>query len=109
MPQTALAVINYAAKFIPAKYSNFAATTAGSQIKTGAGLFLGWNINIAGTGGANIFTLYDGTSTGGAVLGIFSTAATTAPLRPSPITFKTGLFIVLTGTTTSGNITVVYV
>lgn len=108
MSQGALAVTNYAAKFIPSKYSNFAATTAGSQIKTGAGLFLGWEINIAGTGGANIFTLYDGTSTGGAVIGIFNTAATTAPLRPTPVAFKTGLFIVLTGTSTSGNITVVY-
>jgi len=107
MPQTALAVNDFAAKSVLAKYSNLTATTAGTQIKTGAGYFLGWNINIAGTGGANIFTLY-GTSTGGTVIGVFSTAATTVPLRPNAITFKTGLFVVLTGTSTSGNVTIVY-
>jgi len=108
MPQTSLAVYDFAAKSILSKYANFAATTAGTQIKSSAGYFLGWNINVAGTGGANIFTLYDGTSTAGPVIGVFSTVATTAPLAPNAIAFKTGLFIVLTGTSTSGNITVRY-
>jgi len=108
MPQTSLAVFNYAAKSVPGKYSNFAATTAGTQIKTGTGLFLGWSINTAGTGGANLFTLYDGTSTAGSVIGIFSTAATTIPLKPNAVAFKTGLFLVLTGTSTSGNVTIAY-
>jgi len=108
MPQQALTVFDFAAKSVPAKYANFAVTTAGTQIKTGAGSFLGWSINVAGTGGANLFTLYDGTSTSGAVIGIFSTVATTVPLRPNGVAFKTGLFVVLTGTSTSGNATIVY-
>jgi len=108
MPQQALAVLNFAARFITSKYSNLTATTAGTQIKTGAGSFLGWNINVAGTGGVNLFTLYDGTSTSGAVIGIFGTTATTIPLRPNAIAFKTGLFVVLTGTSTSGNVTILY-
>lgn len=108
MPQQPLAVIDFAAKSDTSQYANFAATTAGTQIKTGAGYFLGWTINTAGTGGANLFTLYDGTSTSGTVIGIFSTAATTTQPRPNAIAFSTGLFVVLTGTSTSGNITIFY-
>lgn len=87
-------------------FLNFAANTAGTQVKASAGTFLGLNINTAGTGGANVITLYDGTSTAGPVIGIFSTVATTLQ-RPNPIAFKTGLFIVFTGSV-SGNITVLY-
>jgi hypothetical protein len=107
MPQTALAVNDFAPKSITAKYANFTATTAGTQIKTGAGSFLGLNVNVAGTGGANVFTLYDGISTAGPVIGAFSTTAL-EQLRPNALTFTTGLFAVLTGTTLSGNITVFY-
>jgi len=107
MPQTALAVNDFAPKSITAKYANFAATTAGTQIKTGSGSFLGININVVGTGGNNVFTLYDGTSTSGPVIGAFSTTALNQ-LRPNGLAFTTGLFAVLTATTNSGNVTVFY-
>jgi hypothetical protein len=107
MPQTSLAVNDFAAHFLTAKYASFSANTAGTQIKNGSGTLIGWNINTAGTGGANVLTLYDGTSTSGVVIGIFSTASA-VQLRPNPVSFSTGLFAVLTGTTTSGNITVLY-
>jgi len=93
---------------VSGSFLNFAANTAGTQVKTGAGTFLGINVNTAGTGGVNVITLYDGTSTAGAVIGIFPTTPV-AVFDANPIAFTTGLFVALTGTTTSGNITVVYV
>jgi len=93
---------------VAGNFANFNANTAGTQVKTGAGQFLGLNVNTAGTGGANVITLYDGTSTSGAVIGIFPTTPV-AVFDTNPIAFTTGLFVVLTGTTTSGNITVIYV
>jgi len=105
MPQTAVAVTDFAAKFLTTKYANFTANTAGTQIKLGQGTFFAVYVNVAGTVASSI-TLYDGTSTAGPVIGVFSTLAT-IQLRPNPVTFKTGLFAVIVGTT-SGNITVDY-
>jgi hypothetical protein len=105
MPQTAIATTDFAAHFLTSKYANFAANTAGTQIKTGQGTFFAVYVNTAGTVASSI-TLYDGTSTAGPVIGVFSTLAT-VQLRPNQITFKTGLFAVVVGTT-SGNLTVFY-
>jgi hypothetical protein len=106
MPQGPLPVLDSAPGDVAGSYLNFAANTAGTQIKTGMGTLLGVTVNTAGTGAA-ILTLYDGTSTAGPVIGAFSTLAVIA-LDLQPVKFVTGLFAVVAGTT-SGNITVVYV
>jgi hypothetical protein len=105
MPQTALSVNDFSARFLTSKYANFTALTAGTQIKLGQGTFFGVYVNTAGTVASSI-TLYDGTSTAGPVIGIFNTLAT-AQIRGNTIAFKNGLFAVVAGTT-SGNITVFY-
>jgi hypothetical protein len=107
MVQGPIGIKNAAPEAVAGSFFNFAATTAGTQVKTGDGTFLGLNVNTAGTGGANVITLYDGTSTAGAVIAIFPTTPV-ATFDVNPISFTTGLFVALTGTTTSGNITVVY-
>jgi len=89
-------------------FKNFNANTAGTQVKTGAGTLLGLNVNTAGTGGANVMTLYDGTSSAGPIIGVFPTTPAQVVNLNNSIAFNTGLFVSLTGTTTSGNITVVY-
>jgi hypothetical protein len=108
MVQGPLAIKDFAAGVASGSAFNIAANTAGVQIKTGSGTFLGININTVGTGGANVITLYDGLSTAGAILGIFPTT-TLGSIVLQEMNFVVGLFAVLTGTTTSGNITVVYV
>jgi hypothetical protein len=105
MPQGPIPFKDVAPGDSPGSFQNFAANTAGTQIKTGPGTFLGLNVNTVGTGAASI-TLYDGTSTAGPIIGIFSTLAVSM-LNSNPITFVTGLFAVVAGTT-SGNITVIY-
>lgn len=90
---------------IPAGYStrNFASNSAGAQVKTGAGVLRGINVNTAGLTSAIV--LYDGTSTSGTKLGSFSTLAlATVALNWN---FSTGLFVVLTGGTPA-DVTVVY-
>lgn len=107
MVQGPIGIKDFSPEDVAGNFVNFAATTAGTQVKTGAGVLLGLNVNTAGTGGANIITLYDGTSTAGPVLGVWPTTPV-AVFDVNPIAFVTGLFVALTGTTTSGNITVVY-
>ncbi|MDE1941313.1 MAG: hypothetical protein KGI66_04295 [Patescibacteria group bacterium] len=73
---------------------NITAQTAGTQIRTGAGVLhtLTFNKPVA----TAVVTLYDGTSTSGKVLGTITT-----PASPQPCTltydayFDTGLFVVL--------------
>jgi hypothetical protein len=107
MVQGPIGIKNTAPEEIAGNYFNLAANTAGVQVKATSGVLLGVNVNTAGTGGVNVITLYDGTSTAGPVLGIFATTPI-GVVDINPISFTTGLFAVLTGTTTSGNITVVY-
>lgn len=83
---------------------NYVANTAGNQIKTGAGVVVGINVNTAGLTSAIV--LYDGTSTAGTKLGTFSTLAQ-AVLALGNMAFTTGLFAVLTGGTPA-DVTVVY-
>jgi hypothetical protein len=106
MVQGPIGIKDAAPEDIAGKYFNIAANTAGVQVKGAAGVFLGVNVNTAGTGAATI-TLYDGTSTAGPVIGIFSTLAVSV-IDANPIAFTTGLFAAVAGTT-SGNVTVVYV
>jgi hypothetical protein len=106
MPQGPLAIKDFAPGDVAGLFQNFAANTAGTQIKSSAGTLLGVTVNAAGTGAA-VLTLYDGTSTAGPIIGAFSTLAVIA-LDLQPVSFVTGLFAVVAGTT-SGNVTVVYV
>jgi len=69
MVQGPLGIKDSAPEDVAGSFFNFNANTAGTQVKTGVGTLLGLNVNTAGTGGANVITLYDGTSTSGAVLG----------------------------------------
>jgi hypothetical protein len=107
MVQGPIGIRDQSPEDVAGKFLNFAANTAGTQVKTGAGFLLGLNVNTAGTGGANVFTLYDGTSTAGPIIGVFPTTPVSV-VDVNPVAFTTGLFAVLTGTTTSGNITVIY-
>jgi len=107
MVQGPIGIKNTVPEDVAGNFANFAANTAGTQVKATAGTLLGLNINTAGTGGANVITLYDGTSTAGPIIGVFATTPA-GVFDINPIAFVTGLFVALTGTTTSGNITVVY-
>ncbi len=82
---------------------NYAANTAGNQIKTGVGVLKAVNVNTAGLTSAIV--LYDGTSTAGVKLGTFSTLALGYALRN--IAFSVGLFAVVTGGTPA-DVTVEY-
>lgn len=89
-----------------AKFSNIT-TNASTQVKTGAGTFLGLSVNTAGT--TSTATVYDGTSTAGAKIGTFSTVAQGGPAIPaSGYAFTTGLFVVTAGGA-AADITVAYV
>jgi hypothetical protein len=94
--------IRIAANPTSSQSANFAALTAGTQIKTGPGVLVSINTNTAGTGAASI-TLFDGISAAGKKLGTFSTLAQGQALVN--FAFTIGLFAVVTGTT-SGDITV---
>lgn len=89
---------------------NFAAVTAGTLIKNGAGVLASINLNAVGTVASSI-TLYDGTDTTGKKLGTWSTLAGSVLAAvgqvPVNLAFSTGLFAVVAGTT-SGDITVGY-
>lgn len=107
MVQGAIGIRDFAAGLVAGTPFNLAATTAGTLIKTGPGVLLGLNINSVGTGGANVLTLYDGLSTAGTILGVWPTT-TVGAINLQEMNFVTGLFVVLTATTLSGNHTVVY-
>jgi hypothetical protein len=74
---------------------NYAANSAGAQVKTGAGVVLGLSVNTPGL--TSSLVLYDGTSTAGTKLGTFSTLAQVS--LTLNIAFTTGLFAVLAGGT----------
>jgi hypothetical protein len=101
MPQNPLRTV----AIPPASSSvNIAAITAGQQIKTGPGVFVGVNVNTVGTGAA-LITLYDGISTAGKKLGTFSALAVDQIL--ANLSFTVGLFAVTAGTT-AADVTVDY-
>jgi hypothetical protein len=75
---------------------NIAGANAGVQIKTGPGTLSSVAIN-TGVAGATV-ELFDGTSTAGKPLGIYSAAAQTGAL-PQNIAFTTGLFAVTSAAT----------
>lgn len=82
------------------------ATSTNTQVKTGAGTFLGLTIN-TGQAGATA-TVYDGTSSAGTKLGTYSLAAQGVLSFPGGgIPFATGLFVVTAGGTPA-DITVTY-
>lgn len=83
-----------------------AGATAGVQLKLGPGNL--WGLALSGVANGAIVTLYDGTSTAGAV--IFSTGAMgpqTAPLSIPQYgeAFNTGLFLAITGAAANAKIT----
>jgi len=86
-------------------FTNVPDTTTGLAIKSGGGVLykLVFNKPVA----TGVITLYDGTSTGGKVIGII-----TIPASPMPISleynayFATGLFIVVA--TAAQDLTVIY-
>ena len=89
-----------------ASFYNTNANTAGYQVKTGAGVFLGLSTNTVGL--TSSVTLYDGTSTAGAKIGTYATLVQGGPMVPSMgITFATGLFMVAAGGTPA-DVTVSY-
>ena len=86
-------------------FTNVPDTQTGLQIKTGEGcLYL---ITLNKPVATGVITLYDGTSTGGKVIGTI-----TVPASPQPVTFyydcffATGLFIVVA--TAAQDLTIVY-
>ena len=85
-------------------FKNYAANNAGDQTKLGAGFLTGISVNTAGT--TSTVTLYDGTSTGGAVIGDWSTVAQDS-LVFDGIHFTTGLFAVLAGGA-AANVTITF-
>ena len=88
-------------------YYHTAANTAGHQVKASPGVFYGLSVNTAGL--TSSVTIYDGTSTGGAVVGVYSTLAQGGPVVPANgIAFLTGLYIVAAGGT-AADITVLYI
>lgn len=83
-------------------YYHTAATTTGYQVKAGLGTLQRLNINSAWTTG--VLTAYDGTSTGGALIGVYTMDA--QGNVDIGAQFLTGLFIVITGT--PGDSTIIY-
>jgi hypothetical protein len=84
-------------------FVNYAANNAGVQIKLGAGVLQRLVINTAGLTSQAVF--YDGTSTGGIVIGTFATLAQGSV--PIGAQFVTGLFVVIAGGTPA-DLTIVY-
>lgn len=81
-------------------------TATNTQVKTGAGTFLGLSVNTPEAGATA--TIYNGTSSAGTLLGVFSLAAQTSLTMPGGgYPFTVGLFVVTAGGTPA-NITVAY-
>jgi hypothetical protein len=74
-------------------YAHVNANSSGVAIKAGGGTFHGVTINTKGAT-ANLLTIYDGTSTSGAVIAVIDTTATVGQLQ-FDIQFLNGLFYVL--------------
>lgn len=84
-------------------YLHITALSAGAAVKSGPGTLHSVNINTKGTA-ANTLTLYDGTSTAGAVIAVIDTTANVASI-PYDIQFLVGLFYVC-ATGGAGDITI---
>lgn len=80
-------------------------TATTTLVKTGAGTFLGLNVNTAGAG--SDAKVYDGLDAGGTLLGKFSTAAQGANAPPGGWPFAVGLTVV-TENGTPADVTVSY-
>lgn len=89
-------------------YSNFTSTTTGTLLKTGEGVLYGITFNKPVATG--VITLYDGTSTGGTVIGTITIPASPLPFNWGPnnggFYYQTGLFIVIA--TAAQDLTVSY-
>ena len=89
-------------------YSNFTGTTAGALIKTGEGVLYGITFNKPVATG--VITLYDGTSTGGTVIGTITIPSSPLPFNWGPnnggFYYQTGLYIVIA--TAAQDLTVSY-
>src|SRR5580698_4148931 len=81
------------------------AANGSTLAKTGSGILQALVINTPG-GSSNIVTIYDGTSAGGTVIGIYGTTVAAARL-PINLQFRIGLFIVV-ATGTAADLTVTF-
>ncbi len=87
----------------PGTSSGAIAATSGAQQITGPGVLL-W-AQLQGASGTDVFTIYDGTSTGGLMLCSLEAkvAATNVTANISQgVCFNTGLYVVVTGTSSTG-------
>lgn len=77
------------------EYVNITTTTAGQQIKVGEGVIYGITFNKPAATG--VITLYDGTSTGGTVIGTITVSASPQVFTWGPFNggfrFQNGLFV----------------
>jgi len=85
-------------------FHNLSTSTAGYQVKLGAGVAMRVTVNTAGTG--TTLTLYDGTDNTGATI---ATIATTSQVSLEiGAQFSTGLFAVATAGGFAANLTITY-
>jgi hypothetical protein len=85
-------------------FHNFSTSTAGYQVKLGAGVAMRVTVNTAGTG--TTLTLYDGTDNTG---GVIATIATTSQISLGLYAqFSVGLFTVATAGSGAANLTITY-
>lgn len=85
----------------PSSYYHVAGVTAGHLCKTGLGSFRRLCVNGAASG--TVVTVYDGTSTGGAVMAVVTTSL---PLHMEYFAqFNAGLFVVVAGASSDITIT----
>ena len=90
----------------PGTSSGAIAVTTGAQTITGPGILL--NASLIGGTTANVFTIYDGTSTSGIMLAnIQNTTAGVSSQEhyQGGIVFNTGLYVVVSGTGSKGLLT----
>lgn len=90
----------------PGTSSGSIAVTAGAQKITGPGVLL--SANLMGGTTANHFTIYDGTSTSGLLLIDLAnvTAGVSLPSNfEGGLVFNTGIFVVVSGTGSTGSFT----
>jgi len=98
-PASAIPVYNGGGNF-----HNFSTSTAGYQVKLGAGVAMRVTVNTAGTG--TTLALYDGTDNTGAVI---ATNATTSQVSLGLYAqFSVGLFTVATAGSGAANLTITY-
>lgn len=100
MPNTSGAIASHGYEFV------HLAANAETLVKTGAGVLHSITINTAGAS-SNLVTVYDGTSTAGAVIAIINSTIAQAPIRMYDTKFSVGLYIAI-ATGTAPDITVAY-